>query len=202
VRHPVGRANWVAWFPRQPLTGIHCENASVAEYGEQSADAPRGDLEEERRYYHERSQAAADWVLGLPDRVRRNMRTIQTRCPDGGCLLASVYRLPLNGGGERYLVIVTTSAGVQRVGFLNWAWSDDCNGPPVWFPSGCKHGHAKLDRSWFLDCFGLVRGWHHHTVTVEEDRASAPRSTGAALTRRPSTHSRRCGDPSDVGGRR
>lgn len=142
-----------------------------------------GDLDAERALHAERSVGAYEWLAVQSRRVVDGLRVLHVRCPSRGCLLAEVFRFPLAQGGERFLArAVTTQA--ERVGFLNWAFSDDWNGPEVWYPTSCRHGQAKIERAWLLDLVGLVRGWHHALETLEEAIAMHPEAERRGLAKR------------------
>lgn len=140
-------------------------------------------LEEERYTHHLASLAAYEWLEGQSARVVKSRTILAVRCPDRGCLLSEVYRFPLSAGGERYLSRCMT-ARQTRAEILNWAFSDDWNGPTVWYPVGCKHGSGKLERVWLLDLIGLCEGWHHAMETVEQSRAGVPESELRGIARR------------------
>jgi len=143
-----------------------------------------GDLRAEQQFYWDQSEAAVRWLDSLPDRAYTELHVLEVRCPVKGCLIGQVYGYPIMGGGERFLFLGVTSVGARRGGILNWAFSDDWHGPPVWFPVGCRHGHAKLELAWLLDLVGLVQGWHHMSETVEEARAKAPEAEQRGIRRR------------------
>jgi hypothetical protein len=142
------------------------------EYAEQNP-TPLTNLAAQREEHGSKSEAAARWLDSLPAAAAAHIRVLEVRSPVRGCKIGQVYRFPLRGGGERFLFLGVISTGRRTESFLNWAFSDDWSGPPVWYPVGCRHGHAKLERAWLLDLVGLVKGWHHALETVEEARASA-----------------------------
>lgn len=153
--------------------------------GQAASDEVYGDLPAEREVHRQQSQLASHWLDDQPAAILERMRVFRVRCPQQGCLLAEVFRFPLHDSGERYLArSATRSSAVASNGFLNWAFSDDWAGPPVWFPASCRCGEAKLERGWLLDLVGLVRGWHHAMRTLEQDRASFPVSEQRGRARR------------------
>jgi hypothetical protein len=158
-------------------------SASVFDLGRQDRDGPRGDITLEQAVHAERSEVAYEWLLQQAERTVASMRVLRVRCPAQGCLLAEVFRFPLKPSGERFLARSITNRH-SHVGFLNWAFSDDWFGPRVWYPAACRHGEGKLYGAWLFDLVGLVRGWHHHSETLEEARARAPESEGRGIARR------------------
>lgn len=136
-------------------------------------DDGRDGLDEERETHRLASEAAYEWLDKQSPRVVRRLRVIAVRCPDGGCLLGEVFKLPLRRGGQRFLARCITNR-YTRAEILNWAFSDDWKGATVWYPVGCRHGNGKVERAWLLDVAGLVEGWHHAHQSVDEARAMAP----------------------------
>ena len=142
-----------------------------------ASDDVYGDLPAEREVYRQQAQLASDWLDDQPTAVLVRVRVLRVRCPRRDCLLAEVFCFPLQDSGERHLArSATRSSAVASNGYLNWAFSNDWAGPPVWFPAGCRCGEAKLERAWLLDLVGLVQGWHHEMHTLDQDRASFPMS--------------------------
>lgn len=157
-----------------PWKGREVVGCVLFELGEQPANGPYDDLPAEREVYWDRSYEAANWLIKLPRRVQANMIVCMVRCPRKGCSLADVYRLPLAGGGERYLAITNLARGESRCGFLNWAFSDDWHGPPVYFPAGCRCGHVRLGRAWLLDIVASMHEWHNRPAAAEKYSATVP----------------------------
>jgi hypothetical protein len=146
----------------------------LSELGQQSVQT-FADLDAERKFYWAQAARAARWIYDQPRTVRSRYRVLCVRCEDGGCLLAEVFRLPLDDGGERYLASPRTRRGDNpRHGFLNWAFSDDWRGMPMYLPAGCRHGVHRLGTGWLMEAVGLIRGWHHRFETVEHMRAQYP----------------------------
>ncbi|MBX7264600.1 hypothetical protein KIF24_08295 [Micromonospora sp. Llam7] len=143
-----------------------------------------GDLAAEREEYDARVYKAAVWFRSLPDAVIRRQRELIVRCPPHGCELAEVYRIDLPSGGQRYLFLGQAARCETVPGFLNWAFSDDWGGPVVWWPVGCRHGQAKLERAWLDDCLAFVNGWKHGLETIEEFLAKAPQEIRRGIARR------------------
>lgn len=153
--------------------------------GEQDRNfEPYGDLDAERQEYDDRAYETAVWFRSLPDAVIRRQRELIVRCPPRGCELAEVYRIDLHSGGQRYLFLGQAARGETIPGFLNWAFSDDWNGPVVWWPVGCRHGQAKLERAWLDDCLAYANGWKHGLETMEEFLARAPEEIRRGIARR------------------
>jgi hypothetical protein len=143
---------------------------------------PLADLDAERDFYWAQAARAARWLDRAPEKVRRSMRVLSVRCEHGGCLLAEVFCIPLTDGGERYLASPRTRRGDNsRCAFLNWAFSDDWRGMPMYLPSGCRHGAFRLGTGWLIECVGLLRGWHHAAETVESMRSHYPLQMQKAL---------------------
>ena len=154
------------------------------ELGQQvDPDSVHGDLAAEQALCTQRAESAYLWLEQQPDRVVASMREFRVRCPIKGCLLGEVYCFPLTGGGERFLTRTITNRLVH-VGFLNWAFSDDWNGPRVWYPSACRHGEAKLLRVWLDGLLALMRGSHHAMETVAQARADYPEAEQRGVARR------------------
>jgi len=146
----------------------------LSELGQQSWEL-LADRKAEREFYWAQAARAANWLDEGSQKVRRSMRVLTVRCEHGGCLLAEVFRFPLADGGERYLASPRTRRGNSRShGFLNWAFSDDWRGLPMYLPSGCRHGAFRLGTGWLFECVGLLRGWHHALETVESMRSHYP----------------------------
>ncbi len=146
----------------------------LSELGQQSPE-PLPDLDAERAFYWAQAERAGTWIYAQPSKTRGALRVLTVRCEDGGCLLAEVFRLPLSGGGERYLASPRTRRGQSpRHAFLNWAFSEDWRGMPVYLPSSCRHGSFRLGTGWLDESVGLIRGWHHNFETVETMRSSYP----------------------------
>jgi hypothetical protein len=143
-----------------------------------------GDLAAEQEFYITQSEAASLWFELLPARAKRELTVLQVRCPVKGCLIAEIFGIRRKDGGVRFLFHGKTSAYEVRNRILNWGFSNDWSGPPVWFPVGCRHGHAKLERAWLLDLVDLVREWHHSLDTVEEPRAKVPEAERRGIRRR------------------
>lgn len=153
----------------------------VFELGQQSLE-PLADLDAERAFYWAQAARAARWLDEQPEKVRRSMRVLSVRCESGGCLLAEIFRFPLADGGERFLASPRTRRGdIRRHGFLNWAFSDDWRGMPMYLPSGCRHGGFRLGTGWLMECVGLLRGWHHALETVDSMRSQYPLQMQKAL---------------------
>jgi hypothetical protein len=153
----------------------------LGELGKQSSQL-LADLDAEREFYWAQAARAASWLDSRPQKVRLSVRVLTVRCEQGGCLLAEVFRLPLDGGGERYLASPRTRRGANRShAFLNWAFSDDWRGMPMYLPSGCRHGAFRLGTGWLDECVGLLRGWRHASETVESMRSQYPTSMQKAL---------------------
>ena len=153
----------------------------LSQLGQQS-DQPLVDLDAEREFYWAGAGRAGRWLFDQSEGVRRSTRVLSVRCEEGGCLLAEVFRLPLAGGGERYLASPRTRRGDNaRHGFLNWAFSDDWRGMPMYLPSGCRHGAHRLGTGWLIECVGFLRGWHHMDETVEQMRAHYPQQMQKAM---------------------
>jgi hypothetical protein len=144
---------------------------------------PYGDIAAERAEYETRVHEAATWYLNLSDRTARAMREYEIRCPERGCGLAEVVRLPLSNGGHRYLFLGYTLK-LTNPGFLNWAFSDDWSGPLVWWPVGCRHGQAKLERAWMFDVLVYIHGWTGPGETVDQLRQQASETVRRGLARR------------------
>ncbi|MFB6726353.1 hypothetical protein ACFCV3_39660 [Kribbella sp. NPDC056345] len=138
----------------------------------------------ERAEYVARSNEAGEKLRRLNDRAHRSLRTLVIRCPVRGCLLAPVYKFDLTGGGARCLAVFRTASGRDLPRFLNWGFSDDWNGPPVWFAVGCRHGHARIERAWLLDVVGLVEGWKHALQTWDEVLQNTPAELRQGISRR------------------
>ena len=153
----------------------------LSEIGQQSSE-PLADLKAEREYYCAQAARAASWLDEQPQKLRLSIRVLTVRCERGGCVLAEVFRFPLENGGERFLASPRTRRGDHRShGFLNWAFSDDWRGMPMYLPSGCRHGAFRLGTGWLLDCVALLRGWHHASETVESVRSHYPLPMQKAL---------------------
>ncbi|MGW0430945.1 hypothetical protein ACWDV4_00115 [Micromonospora sp. NPDC003197] len=146
--------------------------------------ASYGDVAAERAECWDRAREAGVWYLGLAEHTKRAMREYEIRCPVNGCSLAEVVRLPLTVGGYRYLFLGYKLKYKTSPGFLNWVFSDDWSGPMVWWPAGCRHGQAKLERAWMLDVLAFIHGWHGPLESVEEFRAHASETVRRGLARR------------------
>jgi hypothetical protein len=143
-----------------------------------------GNLAAEQEFYVIQSESADEWLRKLHPSVHAQLWIMEIRCPVKGCLLGQVFRIPLKDDGERFLFVGSTLARGPQARILNWGFSDDWSGPPVWFPVTCRHGQAKLERAWLLDLVGLVRGWHHALETIEEVRRKAPVAEQRGIRRR------------------
>jgi hypothetical protein len=110
--------------------------------------------------FHEAaSEEAGRRLSRLSPQVLKHHRAAVVRCPVEGCLLVTVYGLPVRGGGERFLAAFQTSRTKVRYRFLNWAFRDDGWAPP-WYPASCRHGSVRIEVPWLLDgCIALIRGW-------------------------------------------
>lgn len=150
------------------------EVESIYDYGEQPRHRHHCDLNFEKALHRELSIRAGNFLItgpGSPLALR--MRVIAVRCPERGCYLADVFRFPLRDG-ERFLGMTNTRRGESHGLFLNWAFSDDWRGMPVYLPSSCRHGSARLGTDWLLDCVGAYHRWKHALETVEQFEASLP----------------------------
>lgn len=140
-----------------------------------------------KRRYTEEEQTYLDVVDSqaarldrLPEGAKRRLRAIRVRCPDGGCLLASVWELPLRGGGFRYLCEARHGPRSLSVGILNWHFHNRTYGCRCCEPaledveSSCRHGDAVLGNAWLMDCLAVAFGWTGPSQTVEEMVAGAP----------------------------
>lgn len=153
----------------------------LSKLGEQSSDGFI-DLDAEQDFYWAQAARGAAWAYAQPQKIRVAIRVLTVRCEHRGCLLAEVFRFPLTDGGERYLASPRTRRGEKtRPGFLNWAFSDDWQGMPMYLPAGCRHGGFRLGTGWLLECVGLLRGWHHAMESVESMRSGYPLSMQHAL---------------------
>jgi hypothetical protein len=135
---------------------------------------PRSVTEAERAVHVAKSEAAYERLERLNERARRALQTIVVRCPARGCLLVPVYRLALPTSGAEYLAVFHAASGGMTARILNGGFTDDWNGPTVWFPVGCRHGHARIERAWLLEVALLVEGAHGPTRTWEEEVRSMP----------------------------
>lgn len=158
------------------------ERVALFDLGEQPPGDYWGDLPQEKGIYWDYSYRAANWIIKRPSRVAAGLRVFVVRCPERGCYLSDVYRLPLRSGGERFIVVTNMVRGESKCGFLNWVFSDDWRGPPVYFPATCRHGSVRLERAWLLDCLAIVYGWHHAMETEEDafEKSSVEQRRGRA----------------------
>ena len=153
----------------------------LSDFGQQSLES-LADLKAEREFYWAQAARAASWLDEQSQKIRLSMRVLTVRCEQRGCLLAEVFRIPLADGGERFLASPRTRRGANRShGFLNWVFSDDWRGMPMYLPSGCRHGAFRLGTGWLLECVGLLRDWHHASETVESMRSKYPLPMQRAL---------------------
>jgi hypothetical protein len=152
--------------------------------GEQDPQLDYGNLIAERQEHARGLRQAELWLQSVPHAVRQRLLEFAVRCPERGCTLGDVYRLALPSGGERYLFLGRSLRQRRTPGFLNWAFPDDWSGPTVWWPVACRHGQAKLERAWLLDCLAGANGWKHAFERTEEFLAGAPEEIRRGISRR------------------
>jgi hypothetical protein len=146
-----------------------------------------GNREKETEIYFTRAWRIMDWIAQYPSAAAR-LRVVVVRCPEKGCQLAEVYRFelapkpdpsPRPGGrmsrGERFVAVSKLRSGKVGGGFCNWAFSDGWAGAAHWFPAGCRHGGAKLNRHWLLECVGAIHVWKHELETEGDFLRKLPR---------------------------
>lgn len=158
---------------------------SLHEFGEQPTfdEEFDGDLDFERAVHLDCSVRAGNFILFGPESVAITLRILAIRCPEKGCYLGHVFRLPLNNG-DRFLAITNKRRGDSRCGFLNWAFSDDAHGMPVYIPATCRCGSVRLNTGWLLEAALLMGGWHErekHGAMLE--RLAAEGQTARELLR-------------------
>ena len=155
----------------------------LADYAHQPEHDFYGDKEFERLFANDHCVRAGNFLFEHP-RVANTIRKGVIRCPERGCMLGEAFLFPLKPSGERTLALTHLRRGESRAAWVNWAYADKWNTAPVWLPSGCRHGTARLPVAWFEEIVALVEGWKHALHTVEQDFALYPEEMRRGRDRR------------------